>query len=179
MPGEIEPLLRRIASGDREAFARLYDEWFDTVLAQCSRAARGNPHDASDIAQDVFMKFIRRTPILDSPAALGAWFKRAAFTTARDRALAESRRRARETRRTPTADRPGSAVAHAETLPWLTSELAGIDAETRDLLTQRFVLGRTLSQMGRLFGLAPGAVDGRIRRVLAQIRRRAPEAPHE
>ncbi len=50
---------------------------------------------------------------------------------------------------------------------------AEIDAETRDLLVHRFALGRTLSQIGGLFGLAPGAVDGRITRALRTLRRRA------
>lgn len=175
MRDDLSQLLVRAASGDAEAFSLLYEEWFATVLGQARGAARGNEPEAADIVQEVFMKFIRRTPILPSNAALGAWFKRAVFTTARDRALAESRRRTRERARGAPIAR---SAADTEILAWLAAEIDSIDAETRDLLTQRFALGRTLSQIGEMFGLAPGAIDGRIARALRSLRNRS-EAGHE
>lgn len=180
MPGDLEPLLRRIASGDGEAFARVYDEWFETVLGQARRAARGDAHAAEDVAQEVFVRFIRRTPIVDSRAALGAWFRRAAITVAIDRARADSRRAGRESVRAPRdAGMGAERVLREEEIEWLRAELASIDADTRALLIQRFGVGRTLSQIGALFGLAPGAVDGRISLALKAMRRRVEEARRE
>lgn len=175
MASDVPTLLSRIASGDRDAFAALYDEWFSFVLGQARRACPpggGDEHTAADLVQEVFLKMIRRTPILDSPAALGAWLKRAAYSSAMDRAKAEARRRARERR----AVAMGAGDDHdTDRLAWLRRELDRIDAEARDMLRQRFVLGRTLAQIGRVFGMSPSAVDGRIGRVLRLLARRAGE----
>lgn len=183
MASDLSSLLSRVASGDREAFALFYDEWFPTVLAQARRAARGDEHEAEDIVQEVMMKLIRRTPIVETPAALGAWLRRAALTTARDLALSASRRRGRDAKAVAAAacfsqqQHAGQDVA--ERLIWLRRELAALDDEARDTLAQRFVLGRTLAQIGSVFGLSPGAVDGRIGRLLKVLRRRAEEASDE
>lgn len=171
MPEQLPDQLARIASGDGEAFARFYDEWFGFVLVQARRAARGDDHAAADVTQEVFVKFIRRTPILDSAAALGAWLKRTALTTAMDRAKGDRRRMARESSAGASGVERSSGGDH---LAWLRSELASLDAEARDMLVQRFGLGRTLAQIGAVFGMSPSAVDGRIGRVVRLLRQRAP-----
>ncbi|MBL8747053.1 MAG: sigma-70 family RNA polymerase sigma factor [Phycisphaerae bacterium] len=172
MAEQLPDQLARIASGDGEAFARFYEEWFGFVLGQARRAVRGDDHAAADLTQEVFVKFIRRTPILDSSAAIGAWLKRAALTTAMDRAKGDRRRTARETSVGAAGVKPSIGGEHVE---WLRSELASLDAEARDMLVQRFGLGRTLAQIGAVFGLSAGAVDGRIGRVIQILRHRAGE----
>lgn len=173
MADQLQDQLARIAAGDQAAFARFYDEWFGFVLGQARRASRGDEHACADLVQEVMLKLIRKTPLLDSPAALGAWLKRAAFSTACDRAESESRRRKREQSR---REQPGEAAHdddHAVRLAWLRRELNQIDAEAGDLLAQRFALGRTLAQIGLAVGLSPSAVDGRIGRTLRAFHLRA------
>ena len=179
MPEQLQDQLARIASGDGEAFARFYDEWFGFVLGQARRAARGDEHASADLVQDVMMKFIRKTPVLDSPAALGAWLKRAVFSTAFDRAESESRRKKRELSREVQTGNELRDENSADRLGWLRRELGLIDAEAGDLLAQRFAFGRTLAQIGLAVGLSPSAVDGRIGRTLRALHRRARESTRE
>ncbi|MCH8316763.1 MAG: sigma-70 family RNA polymerase sigma factor [Planctomycetes bacterium] len=47
------------------------------------------------------------------------------------------------------------------------------------LLLMRHRFGWTLKRIGDALGLKPGAVDGRIRRVLTKLRRRAKEQSHD
>lgn len=179
MAEQLHDQLARIASGDQEAFARFYDEWFAFVLAQARRASRHDEHASADLVQEVMLKFIRKTPLLDSPAALGAWLKRATVSTACDRAESESRRRRREQARGERPGDPSLDEDHAERLAWLRRELELIDAEAGAILAQRFALGRTLAQIGLAFGLSPSAVDGRIGRTLRALHKRKEGSPHE
>ena len=52
------------------------------------------------------------------------------------------------------------------------------DAQVR-LLTMRYRFGWTLQRIGAAVGLKPGAVDGRLARLVAALRRRAQETFHE
>ncbi len=61
---------------------------------------------------------------------------------------------------------------------WLEERLAEIDGSSRALLMMRYRFGWTLARIGRELGLTPGAVDGRLARLLARLRRKAGEARH-
>lgn len=177
MPRQPPQLLEKIAAGDAAAFSAFYEAWFGAVLAWARHASRGDEHGAEDLVQEVFMRVIRATPRLDEPASIAAWLRRAVLNAAIDRARAQSRRGARE-----------RLVAHREPAPrddadrlglvWLQSQLADLDAQSRELLIERYAFGRTLAQVGAALGLSPGAVDGRIGRVLAALRRRANRGDH-
>jgi DNA-directed RNA polymerase specialized sigma24 family protein len=58
---------------------------------------------------------------------------------------------------------------------WLEARLAELDPSRSLLIAMRFRLGATLEHIGRVVGLGPGAVDGRIGRSLAQMRAAAQE----
>jgi len=174
-------LLERIASGDPGAFSAWYDAWFDQALSSARRAARGDEHAAVDITQEVLVRFIRRTPILDSEAAMGAWLRRTALNIALDRAKADQRSSVRDRRHASrqAGTAPPSRSEEGDRLAWLRAELAALDAESESLLVQRFALGRTLAQIGAALGISPSAADGRIGRTLKALRRRAQEVNDE
>lgn len=158
-----------------------YEEWFDQAHASARQAARGDEHEAADITQETLLRFVRSTPILDTPAQLGAWLKRTSLRIALDRARERMRRRAREHRRESPADSSSGGLEDegSERITWLRAELAQLDPEFEAMLVARFGLGRTLSQVGRLFGLSPSAADGRIGRVVKALRNRAQEVKDE
>ena len=53
--------------------------------------------------------------------------------------------------------------------------MAALDDRTVELLVMRHGFGWTLKKIGRAVGLTPGAVDGRLRRLLGTLRRKASE----
>lgn len=58
---------------------------------------------------------------------------------------------------------------------WLTEQLQSLSADQRQLLDWRYRLGWTLESIGSRLGLKSGAIDGRIRRVLQQLKRQSEE----
>lgn len=181
MQSSLREITERIASGDSEAFSVWYEEWFAQAYATARHAARGDEHEAADITQETLVRFVRKTPILDTPAQVGAWLKRTSLRIALDRAREGERRREREIRRGSLGPRSdGSAddrwKAHVE---WLRFELENLDPGSEALLAARFALGRTLAQVGRTFGLSTSAADGRIGRIIKALRRRADEVNDE
>ncbi len=163
-----------IASGDPEAFARFYEQWFDTVYADARRLTGRDESFCLDVTQDVFMRCIRSMRSISAEPALRVWLQRVVHSTAIDRLRADARRRRREiTHHELQTDAPTEGAA--ERLRWLEAELVKLEKHGVDMLLMRHRFGWTLDRIGATLGLGPGAVDGRLRRTVAQLRNRAME----
>jgi RNA polymerase sigma-70 factor (ECF subfamily) len=178
VPESASSLTTAIASGDTEALARFYERYFDFILREARSVSGGDEAVGLDVVQDTMLRVVRSLRPLESEEHLRRWLRVVVRHVARDRLRAETRRRRRER---ATADEV--IVAHAERtddrLAWLQREIDAMsDAEQR-LLVDRFGFGRTLRSIGESVGLSPGAVDGRIGRLLNTLRRRAGETFHD
>lgn len=162
---DVYTLSRRIASGDTEAFAVFYEAWFNFCIDEVHRMTAFDEAACMDVVQDAMLKIAPRFPVVETSRDLERWMRRVLINGARDRLRAEARRAAREHRTHPTPpDRDGEAIRE------LRARLDTLDSEARDLLRRRFDFGWTLERIGRELGLRPGAVDGRINRVLKKLR---------
>lgn len=85
-------LVRAAQSGDGDAFAHLYDRWFDRVYDVVARISR-NPETAAEVAQDTFVVAYERLGSLRQPESFGGWLLRAG----RNRALNRLERDRRST----------------------------------------------------------------------------------
>ncbi len=178
---------RAVASGDPDAFARLYEHWFDRAYAVARRATGRDESFCLDVVQESFVKMIAKMKPVESDAALAVWVRRVVTRTALDMLRAERRRAAREEHRARTGAEPHDAGerAHADAarIGWLEEELRRLEHEEAQLILARHRFGWTLKSIGETFGLSPGAVDGRISRIVARLRDRAPERhegePHD
>lgn len=171
----VRDLTAATASGDTEAFARLYRGWFDRVFAMARRATGRDEAFCLDVVQDTMMRVIRSIRPMDTDEELAAWLSTVARSCAYDRLRAESRRRRRE--RSAARGREVTDDDHelAHRLHWLRRELAGLDLEKQRLLVLRHKLGWTLERIGQVVGLRPGAVDGRLSRTVDSLREKAEE----
>lgn len=177
---------RAIASGDPEALAAMYEEWFDRMYAIARQSTRRDESFCLDVVQDVMMRVIRCVPVCENERVLGAWLRRVVLSCAYDRLRAERRMRNAHRYRARNAVREGGFESrnelHArdeEQLRWLRAELARLgDARVRPLML-RYGAGWTLARMGATLGLSTGAVDGRIQRALDRLRLRAREQRHD
>jgi RNA polymerase sigma factor (sigma-70 family) len=177
--GSVRELTAAIASGDTEAFARLFRERFDEMNAEARRATGRDESFCLDVVQDAMLRVIRWMKPMDTEQRLRAWLRVVVQSCAYDRLRTEARRQRRDhtaaQQRPP--DRPDRELA--ERLDWLRGELAALDGPPAQLLLMRYRLGWTLQRIGNVLGLTPGAVDGRIKRTVAALRRRARETFHE
>jgi RNA polymerase sigma-70 factor, ECF subfamily len=71
-------LIRKAQGGDLEAFARLVAMHQKSVRA-CVAVRVATPHDADDIAQEVFLIAHRKLVELDAGQPLGPWLRTVAF----------------------------------------------------------------------------------------------------
>src|SRR5215207_10516205 len=85
-----EELMRRTQTGDRQAFALLYERYSSSVLSYLYRML-GNVVDVESIGQEVFLRAFRFAPTYRYPQKLSTWL----FTITRNLAINQSRRRKR------------------------------------------------------------------------------------
>lgn len=166
-------LTRRVASGDVAAFETLYRRWFPRVLALSMAATGRDESFCLDVTQETMLKAAKSIPVLDSEAAIGAWFARVSLRVALDAMKADARRRRRERRVSALDAAPLSNDASRSSddrAAWLRAVLPTLPLHDYELLMQRLVVDRTLAQAGRSLGASPHAAHGRVRRLLATLR---------
>ncbi|HUU84084.1 MAG TPA: sigma-70 family RNA polymerase sigma factor [Phycisphaerae bacterium] len=129
--------LSAAATGDREAFARLYDRHAGIVLSLCRRRS-WSLEEAEDAAQETFLRVY---PILDRFDALPrfrAWLYRATGRVCSERRRAAKRRRRwemtaadRQMESQPPEPTPVESAEHVEQLERLTGALDALPHKER------------------------------------------------
>ncbi len=167
---------RAIAAGDRDALASMYREWFDAMYRAARRVSGRDEAFCLDVVQDAMLRVIRGLPTLETRRDLWCWLRTVVRCCACDRLRAEARRRRRELavapgrREAPVG--PEALPALEERAARLRARLERLDDRNAQLLVMRYRFGWTLERIGESLGLGPGAVDGRLRRAAARLRRR-------
>ena len=144
---------------DGEAFDRLVEEHYDDVLAYCRRHAPSYD-EAPDVAQEAFLRFVRsgRSPIEGKPLAY-------LLTIARNLCIDAAR-----VRRLPVgpldAD-PAAACAGSE----VGGLIGALDPELREVVELRFDQGFKVGEIAQVLGVSRFAVNRRLNRALAELRR--------
>ena len=98
-------LVERAQGGDREAFGELVEQFQRTVHAICLRRL-GNPSEAVELTQEVFLHVMRRIDQLREPERFAGWLRQVAVRMAINRAtrrVAAAERRDRGPRRRPAS----------------------------------------------------------------------------
>jgi RNA polymerase sigma factor (sigma-70 family) len=128
-----------------------------------------------DVVQEAMMKAARAMPVMASEAALARWLCRVVHRAALDQLRRERRRAARERGR--GAAPPGADGDVLERIDWLRERVRSLSAEDRSVLASRFARDRSLEQIGMELGTTGDAAHGKVRRVLARLRKAAEEQP--
>jgi RNA polymerase sigma-70 factor, ECF subfamily len=153
--------IRAAAAGDREAFARLYLDYFGMVHAiLLGRVPR---REVDDLVQEVFLAAFTRLKSLRDPAAFGGWLA----TIARNRAT-DYLRQVHEALELPD-ELPGGTPIEAETLAALDAIRRLPDAY-RETLLMRLVEGMSGDEIAERTGLTPGSVRVNLHRGMAMLR---------
>ena len=183
MEHDTQQLTERIAAGDPEAFAAFYREWFEFMEHLAGRVASRatTPNDESfrlDVVHDAMLRVIRAMPVLRTRRDMERWLTAVVKSCAYELLRRQRRRARREQMRARDAPRATGALdptQRDDELAWLRRELASLDAPRMTMLRMRHQLGWTLARIGRTLGLSPGAVDGKMKRLIEELRARAGE----
>jgi RNA polymerase sigma factor (sigma-70 family) len=171
-------LTTAIARGDGDAFTVFFRERFDEMYADAKRATGRDESFCLDVVQDSMLRVIRSMKPMDSERHLRAWLKRTVQSCAYD-AIRKDMRRARRERAIAPPWRPSGASDDEQRVSRLWEEMVAQGGLQATLLVMRYRLGWTLQRIGDAVGMGPGAVDGKIRRSILGMRRRAKESSHE
>ncbi|MBD3321471.1 MAG: sigma-70 family RNA polymerase sigma factor [Chitinivibrionales bacterium] len=74
-------ILKKLAGGDRSAFAAVVREYQSMVFTTCFRVL-GNREEAEDAAQDVFVQLFKKAHTFRGDSKISTWLYRIAFNTA-------------------------------------------------------------------------------------------------
>jgi RNA polymerase sigma factor (sigma-70 family) len=158
----------RLAQGDREAFAELYDAWAGRlhhylVVQLQSRA------DADDALQETFLRLARGRGKLASVENLTAYV----FAVARNEALRLAARRRRNAAGALSGEvlfcHQESDLRLRETAEWVSGALASLRSDQREVVELKAFAGLTLAEIAAVTGAPPGTVATRYRTALDKM----------
>ena len=171
-------LLRRVATQDHDALAELYDD-LAGVLFSTAVHILGDPREAEEVIQDVFVQIWKRAGTFD--VALGAPFHWTLGIT-RNRCIDYLRARRRRTRlldeattETEILSRPASSTSAHQALG--EEELAKVRAAVRELppdqqqaIELAFFGGMTHQEIAEALDEPLGTIKARIRRGMLKLK---------
>lgn len=170
---EEESLVRRAQAGDQDAFARIYQAYFDRVYRYI-RVRLGSSIEAEDIAEQVFLNMIRSLPAFKwRGAPFSAWV----FRIARNQLIDHLRRAARSAS-LPLDDRVSSTQASPEdvleqilTRQELLAAIKRLTQAQKEVIALRFGAQLSTAETAQAMGKSLGAVKAMQHSALAALRK--------
>jgi RNA polymerase sigma-70 factor (ECF subfamily) len=157
-------------------FRNLYEEHSESVYYTALRVT-GNPADAEDVLQTVFMKVLDSGAAVDATWSPGAYLRRAAANAAID--LLRRRKTRRESDvgdvREPELDYIGPpAEDHEDGIVLkerLRAALARLPAENAELFVLCYLEGYSYDELADLLQIERGTVGSRLHRIKAALQK--------
>lgn len=169
-----ESLLRGIKRGDSQAFAVAMDRHIDMIYS-LAYSMLGNPQDAEDACQEVFLRLHRAASRLRANSSLPSWLYRSCINYCVD----ESRRRSRqpvtsanqepEAVQSELAD-PAQLAANREFKQYILDCLSRLSPRQRAIFALRHFLGLTIGEISEVLNCASGTVKSHLSRAIASLR---------
>lgn len=176
-------LTAAMAAGDTRAVEIFYRRHFDLLYAHARRFTGRDEAFCLDVVQEAVLRIIRTVRPVKTETQLSAWLRLVVQTAAYDLIRQEARRNRRELVACVASSESRNAgeaeQSDGERLEWLRSEISSFDEQLVKMLDLRFDKRWTLARIAQAMGLSLGTVDGRLRRALAELRRRAMEIGHD
>jgi len=173
-------LVRRVQTGDREAFGDLVERHQRRVWLVCRQYV--GPDDADSTAQDAFVKAYTKLGKFDGRAAFSTWLTRIAINTCLD----EIRRRRREgVRVQPTQDSEGDGVLETvedmragpeqraierQAVGRLKACEARLPQRQREIFRLRFYAEMDLETIAATLGVHVGTIKTQLHRAVHRLR---------
>jgi RNA polymerase sigma factor (sigma-70 family) len=164
-------LLRDYAeNGSEAAFAKLVERHVDRVYSVALRHT-GNPHQAEEITQAVFVILAKKARGLRKSVILEGWLYQTARLTAVTQIRSEIRRSRREQKASmQTIPEENENDAWSQMAPLLDGALAGLNETDRNAVVLRFFYGKSMREIGTALGASEDSARMRINRALEKLR---------
>ncbi len=177
-----EDLIARFKLGERAAYAELVTRYQDQVYGMCCRWL-GNPEQAQDTAQDVFVAVFRALPEFRGEARFSTWIYRVVVNHCKNRKLYRQRRawgRHDGIDVAPSEDKPVLQVAsdtpgtergaeQSELSAAVHAALARLDEDQRSIILLRDVDDLDYEEIAEILDVPRGTVKSRLHRARAEL----------
>ena len=159
------------ASGSDGAFAELVRRYTNLVYSVARRRLSNDSH-AQEVTQLVFIRLAKAVPNLRGDAELVAWLHRTTVHASIDLWRSESRRRLREEHAVVMQTETDSHedAAWTELAPVLDEALNELSEPERQAILLRFFAGKTMRNLGAVFGISEDAAKMRVSRAMERLR---------
>jgi RNA polymerase sigma factor (sigma-70 family) len=168
---DIALLREYIERGSEEAFAALVRRHVDRVYSVALRHM-GNPHEAEEITQAVFVILARKARSLRRGVILGGWL----YQTTRLTAVTVTRSQVRRARREweahmQDASNDNETEVWSQITPMLDNALADLREMDRHAVVLRFFYGKSMREIGAALGGSEDSARMRVNRALERLRK--------
>jgi RNA polymerase sigma-70 factor, ECF subfamily len=169
----LDEAVARVRAGDASAFQAIVDAT-SARLVRLGARMLGSVVDAEDVVQEAYVKAYRAltTGEFDGRANVSTWL----YRIVTNQAIDAMRSRARRPKPTDTADESISDLASAEqqmALAELSDWMGDLPPEQRAALTLKAVEGLTSPEIAEVLQCSEGAVEQRLVRARAALRKRS------
>lgn len=180
MPDRVTPagnadaaLVAAIRAGDEAAFERFHALYAPRLYSYALVLARGDEHEAREVAQTVWVKVATRCDLCPDDAALWAWLR----SVARNAFIDQRRARfAREQRIVPLNEDDAGHAAEADldtvVRAGLRAILDALPSDERELLHAAYLDEQPLAAIAAASGTTYKALESKLGRLRARLRAR-------
>ena len=169
-------LIAACQQGDPRAFREVFETYRDRIYGLC-RHMSGNPEDAEDLTQDVFVSAFRNIASFRAEAAFGTWLYRIAV----NRCSAELRKRSpgfrsfeamEEVEAAPPTPGPNpeDLMVHKELSDRVEAAVAALPDNLRMLFVLGTMEGMRYREISEIVGCSEDAVKMRVHRARKRVR---------
>jgi RNA polymerase sigma-70 factor, ECF subfamily len=174
--GDDHALARAAVGGDRDAFGALVERHRRAIYQLCYRFV-GRHEEASDLAQDVFVRAFRGLRTFKGDSAFSTWLYRIGVNVCLNRVTAKTPRLDEmETidaapRPDPSAEDPSEALARAERTAVVRAAIAKLPPKQRATLVLRVYHDLPHDRIADILGTSVGASKANLFHALANLRK--------
>jgi RNA polymerase sigma-70 factor (ECF subfamily) len=174
--GDDHALAVAAAAGDRDAFGVLVERHRRSIYQLCYRFV-GRHEEASDLAQDVFIRAFRGLKAFKGHAAFSTWLYRIGVNVCLNRVTVKSPRLDQmdtldaAPRPDPSAEDPVDAMARAERAAVVRAAIAKLPPKQRATLVLRVYHELPHDRIAEILGTSVGASKANLFHALANLRK--------
>lgn len=173
---ELAPLMVRVATGDQQAFATLYDATARSVFGIVLRVLRNRAH-AEEVTQEVYVEAWRSAARFDAgQGSPSAWLNTIAHHKAVDRVRSEERSTQREQRHLDASAVEWQAIDTSEVAVTndegrrVREAVAELPEGQRTALTLAYFHGKSQREISEMLQVPLGTVKTRTRDAMKRLR---------
>jgi RNA polymerase sigma-70 factor (ECF subfamily) len=165
----VEASEQDVTAALEQGFEDIFREHYQTVY-RTAYGVLGNPHDAEDVAQTIFLRLVHRRSSRDVRTNPGAYLYRAAVNESLT--LIRARRRHILTGDVERLEAPAAVAESAEEIhKRLYEAVAGLSRGAAEILILRYVHDKSDAAIAKLLGTSRGTIAVSLYRSRARLRK--------